>query len=291
MTPELQPLLLITAGAVFALLLLLNVLFKTLAGREKIGFIDVFLTFLTTALLVLALVFDFQVAPTGQALVTTGARVIAAVLAGFSLLIMLLELRRPQRLRDSRGVLMLWAGLLVVLSTFTVPIIATNLVTTPEAVTVAGLIATPQPAPDTTAEAGSVNAQPTRAAATQTPTDAPTATVSATPTQAPTERPSATATPTRERFTFSTPTPEPSATLPSPCIGTVPYNVRLRALPDTESETLATIPFETTIAIYGKDASNAAWWYTEYDGAYGWVDAEFVQATSACSSLPIRPVD
>ena len=291
MTPELQPLLLTAAGALFALLLLLNVLIKTLAGREKVGFIDVFLTFLTTALLVLALIFDFQVSAAGQPLVTNGARIIAIVLAAFSLIIMLLELRRPQRLRDSRGLLMLWSGLLIVLSTFTVPLIAGNLVTTPQPMTVNSQTAiTPTVAPDSTAEADdSESARPTRPAATATL--APTVTASATATQTPTERPTASPTPTRERFSYSTPTPEPSPTLTNPCIGTVPFNLRLRAEPNADSETLATIPFETTIAIYGKDGSTVTWWYVQYENLYGWVDAEFVQATSACDSAPVRPID
>lgn len=286
MNTELQSLLLVAAGVIAALVLLLNVLIKTLAGREKTGFWDVFLVFLTTTLLVLALVFDHETPgePT-QPLVANGALAVGAVLAVFSLLIMLLELRRPQRLRDSRGVLLLWAGALIVISTFTVPLIADNLVTMPETPTAIVAVMTEVATEEVMADADA----PTRRAASPTPAASDTPTATATTTLRPTERPTATASPTRERFVYSSPTPEPSPTLVTPCVGSVLYNLRLRAEPNEEAETLLTIPFETNIAIYGKDASQPSYWYTVYEDTEGWVDVEFVQATSACDAVPVRP--
>lgn len=286
MNPELQAILLTAAGVVAAVLLLLNVLLKTLAGREKTGFIDVFLVFLTMALLVLALVFDHETSgqPT-QPLVRNGVLAVAAGLGVFSLIIMLLELRRPQRLRDSRGLLLLWAGVLAAISTFTVPIVAENLIVPVEQPTT--IVALTSATTEATADEDSADDDaPTRAAPTATPTVTPSATATATVT--PTERPTATATPTRERFVYSSPTPEPSPTLVTPCVGAVLYNLRLRSEPDPEAETLMTIPFETTIAIYGKDAARPSYWYTVYEDTEGWVDVAFVQATSACDDVPVR---
>lgn len=291
MNSDLQALLLIAAGAVFGLLLLVVVLRRTLAGSEKTGFFDLLLVFLTTALVVLALVFDHQTPDeAGQPLVENGALVLAAVLAVFSLLVMLLELRRPQRLRDSRGVLMLWAALLMALSTFTVPLIADNLVTTPEAVTVAIAPTAPAAAANgESEETDDASDAPTRPPS-ATPTTAATATppASATPTMTPTPRATSSATPTRQPFVYNSPTPPATATLPTPCVGSVLYNLRLRAAPDPESETLLTIPFDTTLTIYGKDAPSHSYWFTVYEDTEGWVDSTYVQAASACNDLPVR---
>jgi hypothetical protein len=282
----LQALLLLASAGVFGVLLLLNMLIKTLARREKVGFIDVFLVFVTVALLVLALVFDYQASPAGQPLVQMGTLGAAAVLGVFGLLIMLLEVFRPQRLRDSRGLLVLWAALLVAISTQTVPLIARNIAPTLESLS---LVAAPTPTRAVSEATADPNAVELVTATRRpvTPTASPTPTTPATATQTATPRPSATPTSTREPYVYSSPTPLPSPTLPTPCVGTLPYNIRLRAEPDAEAETLATIPFGTTIAIYGKDGTTAAWWYTEYEDTYGWVDAEFVQ-TVGCEAIPVR---
>lgn len=149
--------LLLGAGGVFGLLLLLNNLIKTLLRREKVGFMDVLLTFLTVFLLVGALVVNHlgdeeTFAPDG--LVNQGVLIAAGVLLGVSLLILILEVFRPQRLRASRGVLGFFSGILVVLSTFVVPFAAAyfmvrdsvgaNLSTTPVATLAPGVTPTAQ---------------------------------------------------------------------------------------------------------------------------------------------------
>lgn len=286
MSSGLQALLLLASAGVFGVLLLLNVLLKTLARREKVGFIDVFLVFVTVALLVLALVFDYQASPDGQPLVQMGTLGAAAVLGVFGLLMMLLEVFRPQRLRDSRGLLVLWAALLVAISTQTVPLIARNIAPTLETLSIVQAPTPTRAASEATDDPDAVElVTATRRPTTATPS--PTPTVTATATQTATPRATATATPTFERFVYSSPTPLPSPTLPTPCAGTLPYNIRLRAEPDADAETLATIPFGTTIAIYGKDGAAATWWYTEYEDTYGWVDAEFV-TTVGCERIPVR---
>lgn len=273
-------LLLVVSGIAAALLLALNSLVKTLARREKIGFLDLLLTFLTTALLVLALVFN-RLEP-DAALPVAGdiVLVVAGALAVVGVLVLLLELRRPQRLRGSRGVLALWSGLLAALSVFTIPMLAQTLLVTPTPIAVVGRTAEETAAP------------PADVTETATPTPERTAEPTDTPSPRPTltRTPRPTATATRERFRYNTPTPQPSATPANPCIGLVRYNLRLRAAPDHEAETLLTIPYDTTITVYGR-SEGSDWWYVIYDNQTGWVDGEFIDVSSSCAGLPVQPTD
>ncbi len=157
------------------------------------------------------------------------------------------------------------------------------------------------------------------AAATNTSRPAPSAT--ATPTTAPTVTPPPTSTPTvvpsptlaRTLPPTVTPRPPldvlltpvsipptavpptadagPTVTLtpltPMTCMATTAYNLRLRALPSTESETLTTIPFNTVILLAARTA-DSGWWQTSYDGQTGWVDGTYLLLSQACASLPIR---
>mgnify|MGYP001062214606 CR=1 FL=1 len=269
---------------------MLNNLIKTIAGREKVGFIDLLLTFLTTVLLVLALVFNRLEVEGPLGLTGSAVLIVAGVLAATGVIVALLELRRPQRLRGSRGVLMLWSGLLAALSVFTVPVMARNLLVTPTLIAVAG--GTSEGTAEATADAlprreTEAATEAVGATATLQATGTPTST--RTPTATRTPRPTATATPTRERFRFDTPTPEPTPTLPNPCIGLVLYNLRLRVEPDHEAETLLTIPYDTTITIYGRNA-DSSWWYVIYDDQTGWVDGEFMEVSSSCADVPVQPV-
>lgn len=123
---------------------------------------------------------------------------------------------------------------------------------------------------------------------TELPTITPTSTPSRTPTVTPTRTPRATLspTPTVPRFVTSTPTLTP--TLPNPCIASADYNVNMRDLPDLEEgDVLLTIPFDSTITIYGPN-EDQTWWYGLYDGETGWISAEFITLTNACSDLPPR---
>jgi uncharacterized protein YraI len=70
-------------------------------------------------------------------------------------------------------------------------------------------------------------------------------------------------------------------------MATTAYNLRLRALPSTESETLTTIPFNTVILLAARTA-DSGWWQTSYDGQTGWVDGTYLLLSQACASLPIR---
>lgn len=289
MTLSFQPLLLLVSGALFAALFLLNILIRTLARREKLGFIDVFLAFLTAVLLVLALI-DANATPNADpSLVRMGVLVIAAVLGVFGLFIALLELARPQRWRGSRGWLGIWIGGLLGLSTVTVPILARNLAFTPPEPT--PIVAAANNAIDATEETDAegteaVDRTPVRPTATSiTP---PTSTATPTSTVTPTPRPSASPSPTRASAAFSTRTPTPVPTAVNPCLVLVRYNLRLRAAPNQESETLATIPFDTNVPAFGRNDAST-WWYVTYEDQSGWIVGEFVDVTSACAELPVQP--
>lgn len=131
-------------------------------------------------------------------------------------------------------------------------------------------------------------------APTATPTAARLATNTAIPAPTATRTPAAaSATPTR--FTFSTRTPLPTATPVTPCLASVEFNLRLRARPETASDTLTVIPFGTAIELFGRGPDSDSpvpdefWWQTEWEGQRGWVDGQFMIVSRACASLPLLP--
>ncbi|MBC8098299.1 MAG: SH3 domain-containing protein [Armatimonadetes bacterium] len=121
--------------------------------------------------------------------------------------------------------------------------------------------------------------------ATQTAPPTITPPPSAAPPATRTPRPSPTATQTRALYVTRTPTI--TATLPSPCIAIMDFNVNLREQPALDAPLLATIPFETALNVFGRNA-DTTWWYVEYQGLGGWVKAEFVTTTSSCPLLPVQ---
>lgn len=68
---------------------------------------------------------------------------------------------------------------------------------------------------------------------------------------------------------------------------TLDYTVRLRSAPDTNSETLARIPFKTVIQAVGRSADNA-WLQVIFNGQTGWVAARFGRLSDDINRLPIR---
>ncbi|MBI1259393.1 MAG: hypothetical protein GC204_18150 [Chloroflexi bacterium] len=115
--------LLVGAGIVFSLLFALNNLLKTIFRRPKIGFLDLLLTFMTTLVLLASLIVaQTQESPDGH--IAQVALYVGGGLAAFSLLVTLLELIRPPRLKGSRGILGIYSGLLLVIASFGVPFAA-----------------------------------------------------------------------------------------------------------------------------------------------------------------------
>ena len=121
-----------------------------------------------------------------------------------------------------------------------------------------------------------------------TATPQPTLTATPLPTETNTPRP--TPTPSATRFRFSTRTPTPTLTPVTPCLAEVQYNLRLRAQPSPDSETLLVIPYTTTLELYGHSA-DSIWWLTIYEGQTGWVDGTYLMLSAACSALPTLDSD
>ncbi len=142
----------------------------------------------------------------------------------------------------------------------------------------------------TTVQSPSASMTPLASSTVQLPSLTPT--LSATPTASNTPRPTRTPRPpTATLFHFSTRTPTATPTLVTPCIASVQYNLRLRAAPNMDAETLLTIPFGTTLDLYGKGFASdngALWWYAGYEGQSGWVDGQYLVVSAACDRLPVR---
>ncbi len=263
-------LLLVLAGAVFALLFILIAVIRTLRNSSKITFVELLLAFLA-ALLPLAGVIEGSMGDTPAPLPLQAVLIIGGVLLVVGLLIALLELRREQRLKQSRGIFSFGIGLLLMVSTVTVPLTSRQILL-PALATITPInIAQLQ-----------ITSSPT--GPTSTPTPIPTATNTPTPTQTRTPRPTGTATATR--YVFVTSTPLPTATLPSPCLALTKYNVNLRVQPDENATIEQTIPYDNTLALYGH-TEDSVWWYGEFEGKQGWLKAEFLTLTSSCDRLPV----
>jgi hypothetical protein len=270
-------LLLIIAGGLFALLFILNGIIQAIRKNERIGFVQTLLAFLIVMLPLVALVMN-NLDENPLAVIPSVALGLAIAVIVLSLIVVLLELRRPDKLKQSRGLLGIGAGILVAVAAFSVPVIATYVLTVP---------ATPTPL--VVASAGDAEStsevDSTRAV---TPTRTPTVTL--TPTQTPTRRPRPTVTPVATRFVFVTRTPLPTPTLPNPCLALANFNVNLRALPESDSEVLGTIPYSNTLTLFGRN-DDSSWWYGEYEGQAGWVKGEFIAPSASCSTLPERAAD
>ena len=123
--------------------------------------------------------------------------------------------------------------------------------------------------------------------ATWTATDTREPTPTRTPSMTRTPRPTETPYPTTQRFATRTPTA--TATLVTPCLAQVEFNLRLRSSPEqinAPDNTLMTIPFGSVIDLYGR-SEDGLWWFTIYEGTEGWVVGEFMTIGAACDRLPV----
>ncbi|MAS33419.1 MAG: hypothetical protein CL610_05395 [Anaerolineaceae bacterium] len=117
-------LLLLAAGALFALLFVLNNFSQTLRKKVDLRFWGTLLAFLTTTLAILALTQAYT-APVPNSMIQSGVFAIAAVVIVTDIIILILEiLRKPRNLGQSRGILGIGVGVLLVLSTVTVPLLS-----------------------------------------------------------------------------------------------------------------------------------------------------------------------
>ncbi len=113
-------LLLVYAGIFFALLYGLHALFRTIRRTEQVTFIDIALVFLTALLMLVAMIqagMDGLPNPTVDRLVFA----LGGVILLFGLVLTAIEFFRPQRLKQSRGLLALFSGLLLLIASVAVP--------------------------------------------------------------------------------------------------------------------------------------------------------------------------
>lgn len=269
-------LLLTAAGGIFALIYIINAIIQTVRHKTRIGFIQTWLAFLVV-LLPLAGLVNNRLSENPVPLERTLSLAIAAGLILLSVLVMLVELRRAERLKQSRGLLGIGAGALIAIAVFSVPVIADYAFTVVQPTPTPLVIVAGSDAAITEAVEGEQS----------TPTPFPTPTPTGTPTLTPTRRPTAVTTATPTRYQFVTRTPPPTPTLPNPCLALVNFNLNLRTQPEADAEVLATIPYNNTITLFGRSA-DSIWWYGDYEGEAGWVKGEFLTLSTSCDLLPER---
>jgi len=144
---------LVYVGAGFAGLYALSAIFKTLLRAEKVNFWDVLLVFAAVLIALSALIMS---ASDGlpDARTDFTALLVGGVLAAFGLLLTLIEAFRPQRLKQSRGILALGAGLMLTLASVVVPLASAYISVPPLSASPSVAVATtPSADIDPTAEA------------------------------------------------------------------------------------------------------------------------------------------
>lgn len=276
-------LLLMMVAGIFALLYSVMGGIRAIKKNGTIGFIDLLLIFLIALLPLVAVVMDNQPS-TEFSTIEVMSLWLGGALVVSGLVIALLELRRPQRLKQSRGILGMGAGILLLVMT-----LITFLTARMEAqVAIAQL-----PMPTATlflekTDAVVVTHTPT-ITATAPPSATHTAMVTRTPIRLATSEPLATflLTPTRTPNPNQTPTAIPNTPAPMiPCLIVMNFNVNLRETPTADGRIIISIPFETTV--FGISRSeDSLWWEVEYENFRGWVFGEVVTVTSTCRELPI----
>ncbi len=271
--------LLVVSGSVFALVLVVGSLLRI--RRSSLGFVDLFPAF-AAALITLAGMTVDALDGALTSVVVAVVMLMGSVLGIVGIVIALVEVLRPQRLRASRGLLTLGVAALIVAARFAVPLTSRYFELTPPGVS------SQQPVAAVTGFTAAAVSRTQTVTASITVTTAPTLTPSATRTPRPTPTPSLT------RVRYASPTPSLVPTLPSPCVVVTLYNVNVRTQPDLEAELLLTIPFETALNGYGRTAGSD-WWYVQYrspddpgQAIEGWVSGDFVRVTASCGLLPVR---
>lgn len=116
--------LLLIAGALFALLFVLNNLLQLLRGRTELKFWGTALAFLVALVTLVAVIYN-QTLPVPNPMVQTGTWIIAVVVIVTGIVFLIAEILRKERnLVQSRGILSLGAGILLILGSLLVPFAA-----------------------------------------------------------------------------------------------------------------------------------------------------------------------
>lgn len=264
---------LLVFAALFTLVFVLNNALQ-MFRRAQIGFISTWLAFLAALVPLSALLYTYWL-DTPQPLVNQGVLILALLTIVLSVGNLLIELRRSGRkLRQSRGILGIGVGLLLFVAQFSVPLTSAYLAETPES--------TAEPSASNAVRADEPNLTIPEFI---TNTPAPTLTNVPSPTMTRTTRP--TASPTSTRRPFGRPTATATATFAATaCEARPTVNLRMRAAPSIDAETLLTMPFDVTIPVFGRSA-DSMWWLVAYDGVNGWVSGEYLGLGAACEDVPV----
>jgi len=117
------PVILFATGLFFGLLLLLNNLIKAFSHGKKARFADALLAFLTTLLLIAALIANI-ISETPDPYLDQAVRWVAIVLFAISLMIFIAALFQSRRLRGKEALLAIFCSILIVIATFAVPFLS-----------------------------------------------------------------------------------------------------------------------------------------------------------------------
>jgi len=147
-------LLLAVFGGFFALLFILNNFFQTARGKARLGFIGTSLAFITVGVSLWGLI-ENQSGATPQSLINRIIIAIAAAVILTGLLILIFEFRRsPRNLIQSRGILGMGIGILLLVSMFTVPFLSAYFYVLPDTPAISA-VSSPTPLANSTQSADS----------------------------------------------------------------------------------------------------------------------------------------
>jgi uncharacterized protein YraI len=75
---------------------------------------------------------------------------------------------------------------------------------------------------------------------------------------------------------------------PTGITATAKSTLRLRTAPNTTAQQVGTVPFDTTVPVFGKNGAGD-WFYVEYTGVRGWVAGWFCLLNGDINALPVLP--
>lgn len=146
-------LLLFLVGALFALLFTLKSLAALFSGKARttprVGFWDLFLAYAAALIWLSGLIVN-ATDEMPDPLIDYATLIACGALAAYSLLLTLLEIFRPARLRGSRGILGLFSAAAIAVSTFTVPFVSAYFTLPPEPAPVGVIVQAATPNPEVT---------------------------------------------------------------------------------------------------------------------------------------------
>ncbi|MEO8608030.1 MAG: SH3 domain-containing protein [Chloroflexota bacterium] len=264
-------------GGVFALLLVLYSLSRSLRRQSGVTFLSFLLGLLTIAPLSIFILRSESAGLPIRVVAVAGMLLVAGLVVAF------IERRRAKPgLNKSQGVMAVGVSGLLLASIFIDPAIVDTLAKSAKA---------SSGAPSVVSSDSSATATPVLS----TPTEAETSVArNSAPLMTNTLAPTITAVPTRylpdplpTRFIYTTLEPTATSAEVKLCEAVVQHNLNFRSDSSAQADLLATIPFSSVIPVYGRN-SDSTWLYIGYDNQFGWVSAEYVIPKAGCQNLPVH---